>query len=266
MAGSRRTVLLALMALAVPLPALAVSDQALEPAVVPGPAAISVSAALDSCGVMDRAIVCKINVAYTQIPGATSYGATVTAAGGSVTDLGAVGANATTVYVPYTGDGGYSVRITAYGAPEEPSAEGDENEGAEVIATGVARSGDQEARPRNAAEASEGESDAEATGRDAETTPIEASDGQLQAEAATPAAETPAPACEQQPAPAPAPPPLPEAPPLPEPPPEDLDPENPDEDADGIADADEKAAYDEALAAQQAAAAQPPPVPAPAAC
>ncbi len=90
--------LLTSLALAVPLPALAISES--DSVAQPGPAAISVSAALDSCGVLDGGIVCKINVAYSQIPGATSYSATVTAANGSVTDYGTVGANATTLYVP----------------------------------------------------------------------------------------------------------------------------------------------------------------------
>lgn len=163
MTGRRRkSVLLTLLALAVPLPALAISES--DSVAQPGPAAISVSAALDSCGVLDGGIVCKINVAYSQIPGATSYSATVTAANGSVTDYGTVGANATTLYVPYAGDGGYRIRITAYGTPEHATEDSDDQ--GEVIASGVSRPGTEEGAPRIAPER---EIDSEATGRDGET-------------------------------------------------------------------------------------------------
>ena len=92
MAGRRRAVLLTLLALAAPLPAFAISDQALEPVSAdPGPAALSVSASLDSCGVMSNEIVCKLDVSFNPLPNADSYTATITRADGSVTDYGDVG-------------------------------------------------------------------------------------------------------------------------------------------------------------------------------
>ena len=235
--------LLTLLALAVPLPALAISES--DSVAQPGPAAISVSAALDSCGVLDGGIVCKINVAYSQIPGATSYSATVTAANGSVTDYGTVGANATTLYVPYAGDGGYRIRITAYGTPEHATEDSDDQ--GEVIASGVSRPGTEEGAPRTRRNVKSIQRRRVAMAR-LQSQPI----------------ATPAPTCEAASAPEPAPTSEPE--PLPEQPPEDLDAENPDEDADGVLDADEQAAYDAAVAAQLAAVEPAVADPAPAAC
>ena len=247
-ARKKRTLILALLALTVPLPALAISDQSVDADAGRAVAAISVSASLDTCGVLAVDIVCKINVSFSPVPGATSYSASVTAADGSVTDHGSVGAEAATLFVPYAGDGGYSVRIVAYGPPTDPTEADDQGE---IIATGVSRS------PSDDAEAQETpkpvparESEVEAAGRDAANATVEGSDGALQTEtAAQSTGAAPAdPVCEQPPATEPES----EQPALPEPPPEDLDPENPDEDADGILDADEKLAYDEAVAAQAA--------------
>ncbi len=136
-ARRKRTLILALLALAVPLPALAISDQSVDAEAGPAVAAIPVSASLDTCGVLAVEIVCKINVSFPPVPGATSYSASVTAADGSVTDHGSVGAGAATLFVPYAGDGGYSVRIVAYGPPADPA---DADDQGEIIATGVSRS------------------------------------------------------------------------------------------------------------------------------
>ena len=63
--------LLALLALAAPLPAFAISDQALKPmSADPGPAALSVSASLDSCGVLTDNVVCKLDVSFNPLPDA----------------------------------------------------------------------------------------------------------------------------------------------------------------------------------------------------
>ena len=113
--------LLALLALAAPLPAFAISDQALKPmSADPGPAVLSVSASLDSCGVLTDDVVCKLDVSFNPLPDADSYSATVTAADGSVTDLGDVGPGGASLWVPYVGAGTYSVKITAYGEPTKP--------------------------------------------------------------------------------------------------------------------------------------------------
>ena len=132
--GRRRALLLALLALAAPLPALATSDQALEPMTAArGPVPLAVSTSLDSCGVLESQIICKLDVSYNALPNATGYSATVTRADGSVVDYGGVAPGGTSLWVPYVGAGGYSVRITAYGEPERP--EGDKP----VISTEVSR-------------------------------------------------------------------------------------------------------------------------------
>ena len=130
--------LLTLLALAAPLPAFAISDQALEPVSAdPGPAALSVSASLDSCGVMSNEIVCKLDVSFNPLPNADSYTATITRADGSVTDYGDVGPGGASVWVPYVGAGSYSVKITAYGEPNRPK---DRDGRGHVIATDVSGS------------------------------------------------------------------------------------------------------------------------------
>ena len=163
--------LLALLALAAPLPAFAISDQAFEPVTAsPGPAAISVSTSLDSCGVLEDGVVCKIDVSFNSVPNADSYSATVTRADGSVIDYGGVGAGGTSLWVPYVGSGNYSVRITAYGEPESPE---DPDGRGDVIATGYSRSGDKD-KPDKDPETTRDhatETATEITGRDPGTAP-----------------------------------------------------------------------------------------------
>jgi hypothetical protein len=61
--------------------------------------------------------VCKINASWNQIPGANRYTASVTRADGSVVDFGAVGAGSASFWVPYVGNGTYTVSVSAYGTP-----------------------------------------------------------------------------------------------------------------------------------------------------
>jgi hypothetical protein len=235
-------VVLELLALAASTPALASADKAMEPAdAARGPAALEVSTALDSCGTLEDEVICKLDVSYNALPEAASYSAAVTRADGSVVDYGGVAAGGTSLWVPYVGSGTYSVRVTAYGAPEQPA--GDQ----EVVSTEVTPTPTEtevrEATSEPEVEAGSATSEAEAETRGAPA--AEADTGQ--AEASVEATPT-APACTA------APPPEPIAPePLPEPPPEDLDPANPDEDADGIPDEQERVEYDAAVAEQQAA-------------
>lgn len=242
MTGRRRTLLLALLAVAVPLPALAASDQGLNP--VAEATTLSVSTSLDSCGLVGDQIVCQLSVSYNSIPGATSYSATVTRADGSVVDYGGVGAGGTSLWVPYVGSGTYSVRITAYGEPLEPDGE------KPVISTEISGAkADGKAETGKAEVGGAGSLEAEAGPRDDGGGEIAEADGTVEA---TPScSETPpAPVAPEPVAPAPE--------PLPEPPPIDVDPENPDEDADGVADEQERVAYDAAVAAQQAVEPVPP--------
>ncbi len=238
MTGRRRTLLLALLAVAVPLPALAASQQSLNP--VSQTTTLSVSTSLDSCGLVDAQIICQLSVSYNSIPGATSYSATVTRADGSVVDYGGVGAGGTSLWVPYVGSGNYSVRITAYGEPLAPEGE------KTVISTEVsgAKASGKGATETDQAEIGDaGSVQSEAGPRgDGGGATVEA-DGAVEA----------TPACSQA-TPPPAPP---VTQPLPEPPPIDVDPENPDEDSDGVADDQERVAYDAAVAEQQAAESVP---------
>lgn len=246
--------LLTLLALAAPLPAFAISDQAFEPVTAtPGPAAITVSTSLDSCGVLDDGVVCKIDVSFNAIPNADSYSATVTRADGSVIDYGGVGVGGTSLWVPYVGAGNYSVRITAYGEPDSPN---DPDGHGDVIATGYSRSGGKH-QPKDRG-ADQQTTETTPTGRDPDAQTNPDADGAPTSEIGTSAAAT-EPTCTTTPAEPPAAPPTP-----PTEPPLDTDPDNPDEDADGIPDEQEQVTYDQQMAEYQAAlAAQQAPAPAP---
>jgi hypothetical protein len=242
--GRRRWLLLALLALAIPLPALGLSGSR-ETTPAPAPVALAVSTSLDSCGIADSQVVCKLDVSFNAIPGATSYTASVTRADGSVVDYGGVGAGGGSLWVPYTGSGGYSVRISAYGTPPAAESEGAEESGNELITS-------------EASEAKDVKPQAAGNSLPAEDPGARGGDGEPHAGNAThagdPGADPNAPAtapssCAPQPEPAP----VPEEE-LPEPPPPDLDPENPDEDGDGIDDAEERAAFELALSQRTAAA------------
>ena len=84
----------------------------------PKPAEIPVSAALDSCARTGSEPICEIEVSFAEVPGATSYEATITAPDGSVL-LSAVAKPGAGAYsVPYRGDGTYGVRIVAFGSSD----------------------------------------------------------------------------------------------------------------------------------------------------
>jgi hypothetical protein len=105
----RRYLLLALVALTVPLPALGVSSG--------DAASLSVSASLDQCGVASTSVVCKFDASYNEVPGADYYTASVTGPDGSVVDYGNVPGGATSLWVPYVGNGTYTISISAWGEP-----------------------------------------------------------------------------------------------------------------------------------------------------
>lgn len=114
----RRALVYALLALAVPLPALALTGRGggEQP---PPDVSLSVAASLDSCGTAANTIVCKIDASWNALPGATRYTASVTRADGSVVDFGSVGAGSASFWVPYVGNGTYTVSVSAYGTPPE---------------------------------------------------------------------------------------------------------------------------------------------------
>lgn len=255
--------LLTLLALAAPLPAFAISDQALQPvSVAPSPAALVVSTSLDSCGVLENQIVCKLDVSFNPLPNADSYSATVSSADGSVVDYGGVGAGGTSLWVPYVGAGTYSVKITAYGQPVTSTDSADGT--GDVIATAVSRSssGGRGGKPRLAPRRADEATAAAATEVSGRTPGGSEENADPDGAASTGVESSPAapdPACTTTPT-TPAPPTPPEEPPA------DTDPENPDEDGDGISDEQERATYEQDLAAYQAALdaynAQQPPAPA----
>ena len=110
----KRALLFAALALAVPLPALALEGGS-------GGASLGVQASFAGCGVAGDSIMCRINAGFTPLPDADYYTASVTAADGSVTDFGAVaegGGGAAALTVPYAGNGSYGVTVTAWGYDE----------------------------------------------------------------------------------------------------------------------------------------------------
>jgi hypothetical protein len=129
----RRAIVYAVLALAVPLPALALTGQG-GPAEPAGETSLSVSASLDTCGTAADTIVCKIDATWNEVAGADRYTATVTRADGSVVDFGDVGAGGSSFWVPYVGNGTYTVTVSAYGTPP-----GEEN--ARVVARASAKAG-----------------------------------------------------------------------------------------------------------------------------
>lgn len=110
----RRIFGLALIALVVPFPALALDGGGSPSA---GGATLTVSASLDSCGLGGAQIMCKIDAGWNSLEGAESYSVSVTSADGSVVDYGTTSGQGMSVWVPYVGSGSYSVNVTAWGTP-----------------------------------------------------------------------------------------------------------------------------------------------------
>lgn len=110
MSGRRRALILAALALAVPLPALALTGGS--------GSGLAVSASLNGCGVAGGSIVCGIDTSFSGVAEARYITASVTAPDGSVTDFGTVAhgsSGSATLWVPYTGNGTYTVSASAWG-------------------------------------------------------------------------------------------------------------------------------------------------------
>ena len=110
-----RTVVLALLALLVPLPALALNGDAPDPG---APVGIAVSVGLGDCGLAEAQIVCELDASWSAVEDADYYTVSVTRADGSVVDYGQSTGTAMSMWVPYVGAGSYSVRVSAWGTPE----------------------------------------------------------------------------------------------------------------------------------------------------
>jgi hypothetical protein len=118
----KRVLLYACLALAVPLPALALDTGS-------GAASLDVQATQGSCGIGGGSITCRIEASFNRLADAEYYTASVTAPDGSVSDLGTVsegggtGRTSASLPVPYAGNGSYTVTITAYGYDERGRAD-----------------------------------------------------------------------------------------------------------------------------------------------
>ena len=133
---SKRALGLALIALAVPFPALALEGGGAEGS---GSPSLNVSASLESCGLAGTEIMCKINAGWNSLEGAETYSVSVTSPDGSVVDMGETSGQGSSVWVPYVGSGTYSVSVTAWGTPP-----GEEDDGTpEVIDRSTSMSRDE---------------------------------------------------------------------------------------------------------------------------
>jgi hypothetical protein len=74
---------------------------------------IAVDASLGGCKQVSRGIVCNIQASFTSVGGADYYTASVTGPDGAVQDLGSVPAGSVSVWPRYSGDGTYTITITA---------------------------------------------------------------------------------------------------------------------------------------------------------
>jgi hypothetical protein len=130
----KRILGLALIALAVPFPALALEGGGVQASGSPG---LTVTASLNSCGLAGSQIMCQIDAGWNSLEGADSYSVSVTSADGSVIDMGETTGQGTSVWVPYVGSGSYSVSVTAWGTPPGEKEDGSP----EVIARDSSMSG-----------------------------------------------------------------------------------------------------------------------------
>jgi hypothetical protein len=115
----RRAFLFAGLALAIPVPAVALTSGE-------GESELSVEASLARCGVNGPQIVCEIETSFGSVDGAEYYTASVAGPDGGVTDFGRIagaGGGGTSLWVPYVGNGTYSVTVTAWGDAESGDPE-----------------------------------------------------------------------------------------------------------------------------------------------
>jgi len=193
----RRTLLYAALALAVPVPAFALGLGGSASA-----GSLDAHASLDSCGIFEQQIVCKIDVSFNQVAGADRYTASVAAPNGSVADYGAVGPGGGSVWVPYAGDGTYTVTVDAWGQP--PS----KDKPAHLVAADAARAGgDAGAARRQATGQAGGQGSFQAAPPD-QSAPSDGTSGPPPTDPEQPPATTPPPTTQcVPPPPAPTPPP-----------------------------------------------------------
>lgn len=111
----RRATLCAALALAALVFAAGTAGVGAAPGPLPQAGQLRAQASLDTCGKLGDTVVCKLDATYHQVQGAQYYTASVTRPDGTVVDEGAVGAGAVSFWVPYVGNGTYTVRVSAWG-------------------------------------------------------------------------------------------------------------------------------------------------------
>ena len=79
------------------------------------PAAMAVTASLDSCSKSEAGATCQFSVSFGALDAARTYTATISSPGGAELLTAPAQPSGSTFTVPYVGDGTYGVRVVAYG-------------------------------------------------------------------------------------------------------------------------------------------------------
>ena len=207
-------ILLVLAALIVPLQAGALDG---------GGGPLTVTAALDYCGVGPGGISCKVDASWSGVEDAETYTATATLADGSVVDLGTIGSGpgggSSSFWLPYAGNGIYTVTVSAWGT--DPEGREKKLEDADAKATLKDKEGQDKPKPDK--QDGSGKADDGPGGSDGDSGGADGGGALGGAEPAEPPAEPEEqPPAEQPPAPGPDPEPDPEPAPQPKPAPEQV--------------------------------------------
>jgi len=123
-----RLLLLALISIIVPLQAGALEGGGRDDsAQVTISAPLSVSASLGECGSLAGGASCQVTIGWSGVAGADYYTAAVTSPDGASMPLGTVGSGesggSATVWIPYLGNGSYSISVSAWGYDSEGKPE-----------------------------------------------------------------------------------------------------------------------------------------------
>ena len=119
----RRLRVIGLTVLALAAPAFALGGEAPSS----GAQTLSVTAALNGCGLAGTTIACQIDAGWNALEDADYYTVSVTRPDGSVVEAGQSNGTSHAIVVPYVGPGVYSVQVAAWGTPpgkDEPEVLG----------------------------------------------------------------------------------------------------------------------------------------------
>ena len=81
-----------------------------------GPAGMAVTASLGSCSESVEGATCQFSVSFGALNDARTYTATISSPAGAELLTAPAEPSGSTFTVPYSGDGTYGVRVTAYGS------------------------------------------------------------------------------------------------------------------------------------------------------